>query len=191
MGSKARRQQLPTELADGCWPMRGLIHEGVAYEVKESDGFQRPSPKAKRGGKGHLGHDFMSRRLKRGPEDRPDYTKWYFCPTGKGEAVAPVRGIVGTVKFSTAQGWWVEVKHGRYMSVFRHLACVHVATGGAVESGDSIGIVGHAPKAGKRGINHLHWELWDLFRAGPRWRAYKVINAKRFLRHWKKLPAKY
>lgn len=190
MGSKTRRSLLPTELVGGFWPMRGLIHEGEAYEVKESDGFQRPGLKAKRHGKGHLGHDFMSRRRRRGTENRPEYTKWYFCPTGRGEAVSPVRGIVGIVKFSKAQGWWVEVKHGRYMSVFRHLACVHVRPGDVVGAGDSIGIIGHAPKAGKRGINHLHWELWDMHRKGPRRRSVKIINAKRYLRHWKKLPAR-
>lgn len=172
--------------------MRGLTlvtESGIeVYDIRESDGFQRPGLKAKRQGKGHLGHDFMLRRRKKGLENRPEYTKHYFCPTGLGHAVSPVRGIVGAVRFSKRQGWWVEVKHGRYMSVFRHLVGAAVVSGQAVEAGDLIGIVGHAPVAGKRGINHLHWELWDLFRTGPRRRANKVVDATRYLRRWKKLP---
>lgn len=182
MGSKTR---LPAELADGNWPMRGLDGK----DVRESDGFQRPSPKAKRGGKGHAGHDFMYRNATKAiVESRPEIVRWYHCPNGRAQAVAPVRGTVGTVQFSKTQGWWVEVKHGRYMSVFRHLVSVAVATGDTLEAGELVGIVGHAPKAGKRGINHLHWELWDMLRPGPQRRANKVIDATPFLRLWKKLP---
>jgi len=183
MGGKPRKR-LPEELARGNWPIRGLD----GHAPRESDGFQRPGPHAKRGGKGHLGHDFMYRRSSKGSENLPEYTKWFFCPSGRAQAVAPIAGVVGAVRKSKKQGWWVEVKHGQYMSVFRHLATVNVSRGDVVSAGELIGIISHAPKAGKRGINHLHWELWDLDRPGPRRRAYKIINAKPFLRRWVKLP---
>ena len=168
--------------------MRGLTIGRKVYDIRESDGFQRPGLKAKRKGKGHLGHDFMLRRRKSGREARPEYAKHYFCPTGLGIAVSPVKGVVGVVRFSKRQGWWVEVKHGRYMSVFRHLIRPAVVPGQEVGLGQMVGIVGHAPVAGKRGINHLHWELWDMMRKGPRRRSAKIVNAKRYLRRWKKLP---
>ena len=184
MGGKVR-QKLPEELIGGVWPMRGL----AGHAPRESDGFQRPGPNAKRGGKGHLGHDFMYRNAAKAVvEARPEVVKWYFCPNNSAQAVSPVKGVVGTVQFSKTQGWWVEVKHGRFMSVFRHLVSVSVSSGDALEVGELVGLVGHAPKAGKRGINHLHWELWDLLRAGPRRRAHKVVDATQYLRKWKKLP---
>lgn len=183
MGGKRRQQQLPAELADGVWPVRSL--DGFPPVI--SDGFQRPGPGAKRGGKGHLGHDVMFRRPEKGAFDRPDYTPHFFCPSGKAEAINVVKGIVGIVKQSLTQGWWVEVKHGRYMSVHRHLAHVCVEGGELIEAGHTLGIVGHAPRAGKKGINHDHWEMWDMLRPGPRRRAYKIIDASRFLRRWKKL----
>lgn len=179
MGGKAR----PLALVPGVWPVEGFGE----YEPKVSDGFQRPGPKAKRGGKGHLGIDVMFRRREKGPEARPARTKWYFCPSHVIRAVVVHKGTIGRVKFSARQGWWVEVKHGRYMTVYRHLANVSVKPGDEVEAGDLVGIVSHAPHAGKRGINHLHFEVWDMLRPGPRRRAYKVVDPKPWLRRWKKL----
>ena len=181
MGMKARKQK-PMAMVPGVWP---VAYYG-ASAPRVSDGFQRPGPNAKRGGKGHLGVDIMFRRAAKGVEARPDQTKWYYCPSGEVRAVAVSPGIVGRVRFSERQGWWVEVRHNRYMTVYRHLASVVVHTGQYVEAGHNIGIVGHAPHAGARGINHLHFEVWDMLRPGRNRRANKVVDPAPWLRRWKK-----
>lgn len=178
MGMKAR----PMEMVPGVWP---VAYYGTS-EPKVSDGFQRPGPNAKRRGNGHLGIDVMFRRSKKGPENRPEETKWYFCPNGVVRAIAVAHGTVGRVRLSKRQGWWVEVKHGRYMTVYRHLASVAVKPGDCVCAGYDIGIVSHAPMAGDNGINHLHFEVWDTLRPGPNRRANKVVDPAPWLRRWKK-----
>ena len=157
--------------------------------VVETDGFERPGPDAKRNGRGHLGGDFMFRRAESGGFSRPEYTRHFFCPTGGAEAIAPVDGRVWSVRHSANNGWVVKLSHGYpYLTAYRHLARVDVDAGQEVKMGQTLGIIGHAPIAKKRGVNHLHFEIWDFSRPGPRNRIVKVVDHGPWLKGWRKLP---
>ncbi len=180
--SKARTSTLGKPGTDGVWPMRGL-------KVVETDGFQRPGPGAKRNGRGHLGGDFMERRDESGDFDRPEYTRHFYCPTGTAEAIAPAHGKVWSVRFSAKNGWVVKLSHGYpHLTVYRHLARVDVVAGQEVCMAETLGIIGHAPSAGKHGVNHLHAELWDMTLPGPKnSRRAHSIDVAPWLRHWRKV----
>lgn len=167
----------PGELDVGTVPMKYEGHTPVV-----TDGFGRD----KRGGKGHLGVDLMFKRIKAGEVRLPSHTRWFWCPTGQVMAVACAPGEVIRIVRSKSQGIAVYIKHGRYMSVYRHLTTTPLVYGSDVTEGEFVGIVGHAPKAGKRGINHLHFEIWDTDKAGLRTRDRKkqAIDPGPFLARW-------
>lgn len=187
--SKLRREtaevpELGPPGSPGVWPVRMHIDRKPVV----TDGFQRPGPGAKRKGRGHLGVDIMFRRQGIGSMDRPEYARRYWCPSGVAEAIACAGGRVVAAKRSRTQGWWVKVSHGRYMSVYRHLSRCDVKAGDVVYAGDTIGIVGFAPKAGRFGLNHLHFEIWDLSRKGSkRSRKRMSVDPGLWLRHWGKV----
>ena len=86
---------------------------------------------------------------------------------------------------SPKNGWVVKVMHGnRYMTVHRHLASVAVKDGQEVCMAECIGIVGHAPSAGKRGVNHDHFEIWDWSKRGPNSRLAKSVDPQPWIDGW-------
>lgn len=160
--------------------------------LRVSDGFERPGPDAKRRGRGHLGCDFMYRRPHKGPWDRPEKTPWFQSPSWMVWALACVDGTVIRIVRDKRQGGAVYIRHGRYMSVYRHLELesLLVYKGQVLKAGARLGIVGHAPKAGSKGINHLHFEIWDSQRPGGKWsRARKAIDPKPMLTYWTQIEA--
>lgn len=187
MGGKPRQQ--PDELVIGVWPV--AIHRGLEPTI--SDGY-KPTAVVDANGKKlrrqHLGVDIMFRRPAKGAEHRPQLTRWYQCPTGVVLAIACAPGTVTRIVRSPKHGGAVYVDHGRYLSVYRHLAAIDVAVGQEVAMGQGLGIVGHAPSAGQRGINHLHFEVWDTQLQGRRWsRRMKAVDPGPFLRRWRKVEA--
>lgn len=186
---KLRSEIKIPELSDGVMPIRQVVEgsDGTRwYKFVISDGFGRKGVGGKRGGKGHYGLDFMRRRIKSGSFYYPEYARHYYCPSNIVEAVACVAGDVIKV-FTDGNGTAVYVSHGRYMSVYRHLKNVIVNKGQAVIKGQQLGIVSHAPKNKTRGINHLHFELWDTNRRGTGSkynRNRQAINPKPFIKKW-------
>lgn len=128
-----------------------------------TDGFGRD----KRGGKGHLGVDIMFRRSKSGDKHLPWYTKHFFCPDNA-SVLSCEDGRVVEVGYSESNGWFVKIEHGRWMSVYRHLRMTRKDLDDSfVSKGQPIGTIGHAPSS-KHGINHLHFEIWDMSLDGSR-----------------------
>lgn len=167
----------------GYLPIRGYKD----FKVVVSDGFAWPGPGAKRNGKGHLGNDFMLRRHKSGGVLKPDYVRHFWCPSNTIEAISPCPGTVLSVKLSVRNGWVVKVSHGRHMTVHRHLSKTCVSPGQEIEAGQAVGIVGHAPSAGKNGINHNHFEIWDLSKPGKMTRLNKSIDPGPYVKGWVQL----
>jgi len=170
----------PNYLKEGTMP---LCLPGIHPVV--TDGFERKGPRAKRNGKGHYGVDLMYRRPKSGAFDKPVYTRHFYCPSNV-LAVACSAGTVVRV-VTDGNGTAVYLSHGRYMSVYRHLKDVEVSLGETLLEGDFLGLVSHAPKAGRQGVNHLHFEIWDTDKRlkGGRWnRARQAIDPEHFLRGW-------
>lgn len=167
---------------DGIWPVKSIGTDRPTI----SDGFERPGPNAKRAGRGHLGVDVMFRRAEKGMFDRPQFTPRFWCPSGAAIVVACCPGTVSVVEWSKRNGGVVKVQHGRYMTVYRHLARIDVARGQVVAMGAELGIVGHAPSAGAKGINHLHFEVWDSQRLGRNNRINRSVDPGAWLRHWRR-----
>lgn len=162
----------------GVWPVESFA--GLSPVV--SDGFGRD----KRGGRGHLGADIMFRRPISGAEDRPGYTRHFFCPSGQVRAVASLGGEVVRVKHDRRNGGVVKILHSkRWLLVYRHLVNPCAEQGAEISAGDVLGIVGYAPHAGDRGINHLHFEIWDTAKQGAPTRANQAIDPAPYLRAWR------
>lgn len=171
------------ELDKGRWPIFQLaLADGSGYQFSISDGFGRN----KRRGKGHLGADLARRRLTKGIWKRPEYSPWYYCPSNLVHAVACAGGEV--IRITTdGNGTAVYLKHGRYMTVYRHLNGVYVTKGTHLGMGDFIGIVSHAPKNRPKVFNHLHFEVWDTTLRGDAgvWnRGRQAIDPAPFLKRW-------
>ena len=171
------------ELADGVMPIRWGDRRFVI-----TDKYGR----LKRRGKGHWGSDLMTRRNDGSKiVALPGKTKHYECPTGVVEARCCLAGVVVRVLDDKKNGGAIYVDHGRFMSVYRHLdqdfKDLWPAKGQSIPKGTVIGIVGHAPSAGKKGINHLHFELWDTDKAreGHPWdRRRQAIDPGPHLAKW-------
>ena len=167
----------------GVWPV-AILHSGAKPVISDGFGLE------KRGGRGHLGVDIMFRRPRKGLESRPDQTRWYECPTGEVWAIACAPGKIWSIKDSPKNGGVVKISHGfPHLAVYRHLAETFVVPGQEVIPGTILGIVGHAPSAGKRGINHLHFEIWDVSQHGKRSRRNLAIDPEPWLVHWDKIEA--
>lgn len=168
----------------GCIPMR---RSGTPAGVVISDDFGRN----KRKGKGHLGVDFAYRRKESGKPNLPEYTRHYYCPNDVVLAIACARGEVVRVHFDLVKnGTAVYVKHGKHLSVYRHLKDVTLVEGQVVSMGDVLGIVSHAP-SNPNGFNHLHFEIWLLkhwTNDKRRWdRKSQAVDPEVFLDKWKNL----
>lgn len=189
MGGKPRARKIWTSTLGepggyGVLPIRS--YNGL--KVVESDGFAWPGLGAKRRGKGHIGSDYMLRRKKSGRVRRPGFVKHFTCPTGKVEAINVRPGVVWSVRRSERNGWTVKIMHGnRYMTVHRHLASTVVKAGQCVCMATPLGIVGHAPSAGKRGINHDHFEIWDWSKPGNKSRLVKSVDPSPWLKGWRQV----
>lgn len=171
----------------GVWPVKTYRGPNGLRSIwpSVSDGFERPGPDAKRNGKGHLGVDVMFRRTESGDFDRPEYTRHFFCPSDVVEAVAVAPGKVWSVQHDNRNGGVVKISHGsKHLTVYRHLARMDVKAGQLVRPGDVLGIVGHAPSAGTKGINHLHFEIWDTSIPGPNTRLNRSVDPEPWLRWW-------
>lgn len=175
------------ELINGVMPIRQEVEGSngtLWHNFVITDGFGRKGVGGKRRGKGHYGLDLMRRRSKSGGFDYPEYARHFFCPSDVVEAVACFSGeVVRVVRDSN--GVAVYVDHGRYITVYRHLKNVTVEVGDIAYKGWKLGIVSHAPK-NKKGINHLHFELWDTKRRGKSvWnRERQAIDPGPFVKKW-------
>lgn len=148
-------------MSEAVWPVE-MIGES---RPEVSDGFGAD----KRGGRGHFGADIMFRRAARGESRPPELAPWYMMPSQRGRAIAMRSGTVLRAGRSSTGGY-VELAHGsvwgleRMSTIYRHLSTVAVGEGDRVVAGTFLGFVGADPRQGDRGLNHLHFEVWDRSR---------------------------
>jgi hypothetical protein len=169
------------------WPMTTLA-AGTRPVI--SDGFKAVAIAGRRQ---HLGVDVMYPRNPSGDARPPDFTRNFFCPTGRSLVVSCGPGRVFTVDTQDRHGIVVTVDHGVVdgvprASVYRHLASVAVKSGDPVVAGSFLGFAGKDTAAGSSTPNHLHFELWDTSRPratgqGPR-DAFS-IDPEPFMRRWR------
>lgn len=163
----------------GHWPV-GI--SSVHGEPKVSDGFADAGGE-KRNGNGHLGVDIMFRRPTKGEFERPHQTPWFRMP-GNVLALACNSGVVWSV-VRDPQGFVVKIDHGSpWLSVYRHLKNALVSKGERVGSGHPLGTIGHDPR-NPRGINHLHFEVWNTSIGKVNTRDARSIDPAKFLAAWK------
>jgi murein DD-endopeptidase MepM/ murein hydrolase activator NlpD len=167
----------------GVWPV-GISKEHGAPRV--SDGYGEVGGE-KRNGNGHLGVDIMFRRPTKGEFDRPTETPHFRMPNNV-LALSCHRGTVWSVD-RDPQGFVVKIDHGfPWLSVYRHLKNPTVTKGQSVGPGHPVGTIGHDPRNSK-GINHLHFEVWDTSRGNVNTRAARSIDPAPFLKRWLKVGA--
>ena len=130
----------------------------------------------------------MFRRKKSGDFLLPEYTRHFFCPSDKVVAQNVFPGRVWSARFDKNHGWAVKIDHGgNHLTVHRHLSEVVVKKGDDLVMGQTIGFVGHAPSAGRNGVNHNHFEIWDTSRKGKKSsRARMAIDPKPWMDNWRR-----
>ena len=162
---------------DGMFDWSKAVHPMDAYRGYRpvvSDGFHARATEF------HYGCDIMYRRQSNGKPELPEFTRGFFCPSGKVHARSILDGTVSRVGPDRAGRIRVVVDHhdliGRPMATFyTHLARPLVAEGDYVTAGQPVGVVGHTGTD----INHLHFEIWltDLGSGRPQW----AVNPEPFL----------
>ena len=195
------------------WPLQMV--DGVRPFI--SDGFYTPEQEpTKRGGRGHFGID-IDHKVSEAPalfRDKPDFLRgtkfrsngFFIFP---GELVFTAGpGKIWSAK-KTGTGHTVQISHivdGRpYLSVYRHLSSLqpNLERGRIVAAGEPLGPVGGNPqdtgspdREDPGDFAHLHFEIWDVNRAGSG-READSINPASIMRVWRvidsttKLPVKY
>ncbi len=129
-----------------------------------SDGF---AP-AGREGRGHFGVDVMFRRPASGAQKAPVYAKHFECPSDRVFMVAPADCLV-KVAGKNSTGLRVQLDMGspkgmpgRVFCYGTHMSRLLVEAGQVIQQGTRIGIVGADPRQGTKGLNHMHFEIWDM-----------------------------
>jgi hypothetical protein len=110
------------------------------------------------GGSGkHEGVDVMYRKEERGTQNLPEYSPWYYMPTGV-PALAYDDGVV-TRSSIIGTGGRVEIDHGDGLKTkYYHLqGTPSVKVGQGVKAGQIVGYIYHNV-SGYR-LNHLHFEV--------------------------------
>ena len=142
----------------------------------------------------HLGVDIMFRRAENGEAKAPEYSKGFFVENGKGVVVAAGPGTIYSVERADKHGMSVKIDHGKIAGVgprvtaYRHLASVAVEKGQIVNAGSIIGIIGYDLSQGAKGLNHLHFEIWDTSRpraSGQDIRDAYAVNPEPMLKLWR------
>jgi hypothetical protein len=153
----------PVEMFEGRKP---VISDGFKGTVASDN---RPS--------GHLGVDVMFRRAISGELRPPELARHFECPSGKCFVLAPADGTVISAGLVT-RGFRVTIDHGfvpefgaEVVTFYTHMSSLFVAASGPehrsqqrVTQGQKIGVIGADPTQGAAGLNHLHFEFWDMSR---------------------------
>lgn len=165
-------------IRQGVWPVPISQHHGAPVV---SDGFGR----TKRGGSGHLGIDIMYKRPTKGVHNPPEETPWFRMPH-ETPALACKDGTIWSVE-QQGPGIVVRIDHGYpWLSVYRHIVRALVVKGDNVRAGEAVGTIGHDPRNPK-GINHLHFELWDTSIGSANTREARSIDPAPYMVHWDKV----
>lgn len=131
----------------------------------------------KRGGTGHLGVDVMFKRPFKGEMKPPELAPLYEAPSGRCFILAPADGMIVSANLTT-RGYRITIDHGKVpgyeaevVTFYTHMQSLLVQHSDVtarsrqrVVQGQRLGIMGADPKQGAAGLNHLHFEFWDMSR---------------------------
>lgn len=167
------------------WPVP--ILDGHRPVISDGFGTMRGTVK-------HVGVDLMFRRATRNeliaryPPGTPNGTALYYMPDDV-LVMAASAGRVWSAQ-STARGYQVLIDHGRYATLYQHLARLLIderpggPDGPSVEAGHPLGVVGGDP-LDAQGLKHLHFEVWrgrtpiDPEPAMRRWQLLEIDGQRR------------
>jgi murein DD-endopeptidase MepM/ murein hydrolase activator NlpD len=131
----------------------------------------------------------MYRRAAKGANNPPAQAPRYEVAIDKVKALAPATGRV-IVAGRNATGFRVQIDHGtvdgvdgRVVTYITHMTRLFVGVGDVVQIGQEVGIVGANPRDGKSGLNHVHFEIWDMS-AGERPYPENSIDPVPFMKTW-------